>query len=258
MRRIDLMHKPHMDGSHGRGLRAFLASCVFHGLLLGSLVGLSLMYRPHLPPVRSGSAPGAPAVSLETMVIVPPPPPPSPSPAVSPPAAGAISEAIQPAPTAISPPPPRAAPEAERQSPELGVPVLAAQPAKPMQARPPAPAKIRAAIHPAVSPAAAAMAKSSLSKPAAAASASSYAPGPNVLPHPPYPAEAQDRGQTGTVLMSVQFDLKGDVADAEVARSSGVPLLDAATRSFIRAHWHSPAYAGRAVDVPVQYKLENL
>jgi len=58
--------------------------------------------------------------------------------------------------------------------------------------------------------------------------------------------------------MSVQFDVKGDVADAEVAQSSGVPILDSETRSFIRTRWHSPAYAGQIVSVPVQYKLENL
>jgi protein TonB len=127
-----------------------------------------------------------------------------------------------------------------------------------MQALQPITAKTQAAIHPAISHTAAATAQSSPPKPAAAASPSSYAPGVNVLPHPPYPTEARDRGQTGTVVMNVHFDARGDVALAEVAQSSGVPILDSETRSFIRAHWHSPAYAGRAVSVPVQYKLENL
>ena len=126
------------------------------------------------------------------------------------------------------------------------MPVPAIQPGKPIQALQSPAAKTEAAIHPAISPT------------AAAASPSSYAPGPSLLPHPPYPAEARDRGQTGTVIMNVQFDVKGDVADARVAQSSGVPLLDTATRSFIRAHWHSLAYAGQAVSVPVQYTLQNL
>jgi protein TonB len=78
-----------------------------------------------------------------------------------------------------------------------------------------------------------------------------------VLPHPPYPQEARELKQTGTVTLNVQFDSKGDVAHAEVAQSSGVPVLDSATRSFIRAHWHSPAYAGQLVSVPVQYTLQN-
>ena len=58
--------------------------------------------------------------------------------------------------------------------------------------------------------------------------------------------------------MNVQFDVKGDVAQAEVAQSSGVPILDSETRSFIRANWHSPVYAGQIVSVPVQYTLQNL
>jgi protein TonB len=240
MSRIDFIHKPRADGSHGRGLRAFLASCAVHGLGICLLLGLAFLYRSQLPPPKSGSAPGSPSISLETMVIVSPPPqPPAPAPTV----------------TATTPPP---EPEAKPAPPEGTVPVLAVQPSKPMQALQPITAKTRAAIHPAISPPAAATAQSSPPKPAAAASPSSYAPGLNVLPHPPYPTEARDRGQTGTVVMNVQFDVKGNVADAKLAQSSGVPILDSETRSFIRAHWHSPAYAGRAVSVPVQYKLENL
>jgi TonB family protein len=230
MHRIDFIPKPRADGGPARSLRAFLASCAFHGLLLGSLVALGFLYRSHLPPIRSGSAPGAPSISLETMVIVSPPPQPPPPPPPKPaPAVGTISAVDS-----------RPAP------PEGTVPVLAVQPGKPMQAIPSPAAKIPTAIHPAIS------------HTVAAASPSSYAPGPNVLPHPPYPTEARDRGQTGTVIMDVQFDVKGDVADAEVSQSSGVPILDSETRSFIRAHWHSLAYAGQAVSVPVQYKLENL
>ena len=127
-----------------------------------------------------------------------------------------------------------------------------------MQALQPITAKTQAAIHRAISPPAAATAQSSPPKPAAAASPSSYAPGVNVLPHPPYPTEARDRGQTGTVVMNVHFDARGDVALAEVAQSSGVPILDSETRSFIRLHWHSAAYAGQTISQPVQYSLENL
>jgi len=78
------------------------------------------------------------------------------------------------------------------------------------------------------------------------------------LPHPPYPTEAQDRGQTGTVYLDVQFDAQGSVVGTKVTQSSGVPILDSETRSFIRSHWHSSMYAGQIVNVPVQYKLENL
>jgi protein TonB len=239
MSRIDFIHKPRADRSRRRSLRAFLASCAVHGLGICLLLGLAFLYRSQMPPPKSGSAPGAPSISLETMVIVSPPPqPPAPAPTVA----------------AAAPPP---EPEAKPPPPEATVPVLTVQPSKPMPAIQPITAKIRAAIHPAISPTAAATAQSP-PKPAAPASPSSYAPGVNVLPHPPYPTEARDRGQTGTVVMNVQFDARGGVALAEVAQSSGVPILDSETRSFIRAHWHSPSYAGQTVSVPVQYKLENL
>jgi TonB family protein len=75
-----------------------------------------------------------------------------------------------------------------------------------------------------------------------------------VLPHPPYPEEAQDLGETGTVVMTVTFDTSGDVARAAVTQSSGVRLLDATTRSFILAHWHSATLAGQTVTQPVLYR----
>jgi TonB family protein len=97
----------------------------------------------------------------------------------------------------------------------------------------------------------------STAKPAAASASSSYAPGVNILPHPPYPVDAQSRGQTGTVVMYVMFDAQGNVTHAEVSESSGVPSLDAATKLFIRAHWHSTDYAGQSISQPVQYSLEK-
>jgi len=252
MRPLDLISHPRMNKGRTHSLRALLASCVFHGLAFGSLAALPFIYRSHLPPPKSGSAPGAPSLSLETMVIVSPPQPPAPQPPEPKPMVDTAPAIPTPAPIVAATPPPRE-PEAKPATPEGAVPVLAIQPSKPVHA---APAKSRAAIYPAISPAAVATAQSP-SKPASAAATSSYAPGPNVLPHPPYPTEAQDRGQTGTVVMNVQFDAKGDVADAEVAQSSGVPILDSATRSFIRAHWHSPAYAGQAVSVAVRYQSEK-
>jgi TonB family protein len=94
-------------------------------------------------------------------------------------------------------------------------------------------------------------------KPSAPASfASSFAPGENVLPHPPYPQEAQDLGETGTVVMTVTFNISGDVIQATVAQSSGVRLLDTMTRSFILSHWHSASLAGQTVSQPVRYMGE--
>jgi protein TonB len=260
MRQLDLISNPLMGKRPVHRVRALLASCAFHGLALGSLVALTLVYRFPPPPQNSGSAPGAPSLSMETMVIVSPPtqppapPPPKPAPIVS-----EVPALPAPAPGMAAPTPARE-PEPTPFPPEQAVPILAVQPATPTQTvQSKAAPKNRAATHPATSPAVVATAQSISPKAsfAAAATCSSYAPGVNVLPHPPYPTEAREHGQTGTVLMNVQFDVKGDIADAEVTQSSGVPLLDSETRSFIRAHWHSPSYAGQAVTVPVQYKLES-
>jgi len=231
MSRLNLISSPRLDKGRKHHRRAFLASLLFHVFALSSALALAFVYQSKLLPIKSGSAPGSPSISLEKITIVSPPPqPPTPQPRE---------------------------PETKPVPPEQGMPVLAMQPRKPMQAIEPTKAKTRVAIHPAISHATVATTQSP-SNPATAASPSSYAPGPNVLPHPPYPNEARDLRETGIVIMNVQFDVKGDVAHAEVAQSSGVPVLDSETRSFIRAHWHSSAYAGQAVSVPVQYKLENL
>jgi periplasmic protein TonB len=238
MDRIHFIRQPRADGNPTRRLRAFLASCVFHGLALCLLLGLTFLYRSHMPPLKNGSAPGSPSISLEKMVVFSPPlqslPPQPPKPA-----------------TASTPP---HALEAKPASPEATVPLLAAQPSKPEL---PSPAKIQVAVHPAILHPTVATTQSPR-QPAASASVSSYAPGPSVLPHPPYPIEARDLRETGIVVMNVQFDVKGDVAQVEVAQSSGVPILDSETQSFIRTHWHSPVYAGQIVSVPVQYTLQNL
>ena len=224
MGQLDLISRPRADKGQPHRLRAFLASCAFHGLMLGLILVLAFLCRSQMSPPKSGSAPGAPSISLEKITIVSPPP--------------------KPAPAVGSKPVP----------PEATVPVLAVQPVRPMQTTP---SKTPVAIHPPISHSPIATTQSS-QKPAAAASVSSYAPGPNMLPHPPYPQQAWDLQQTGTVTMNVHFDVKGDVAQVEVTQSSGVPILDSETRSFIRAHWHSAAYAGQTISQPVQYTLENL
>jgi TonB family protein len=237
MHRINFVHQPRSDINPARGLRAFLASCVFHGLLLGSVIGLGLLYRSQMMPPKSGSAPGSAFISLEKMIVVSPPvrpPPPLPP---------------KPATAATPPHEPEAKPP-----PEATVPLLAAQPGKPAL---PAPAKTQPAVHPAILHLTVATTQSPR-RPAAAASISSYAPGPNVMPHPPYPMEALELGQTGTVVMNVHFDGKGDVARVDVTQSSGMPILDSETRSFIRGHWHCPALAGQIKSETVQYVLQNL
>jgi protein TonB len=240
MSQLDLISSPRADKEQPHRLRAFLASCAFHGLVLCLILWLAFLYRSQMPPPKSGSAFGAPSISLEKMIIVSPPPQhPAPAPAIA-----ATTPPRKPAPAVGSKPAP----------PKATVPVLAIRPSPPIPAVEPIASKTPSVIHTAIAHPAATQAHP---KPAAPASSSSYAFGPNVLPHPPYPLEARDRGQTGTVIMNVQFDTQGNVAQAEVAQSSGVLILDSETQSFIRAHWHSVAYAGQTINQPVQYSLEN-
>jgi protein TonB len=78
-------------------------------------------------------------------------------------------------------------------------------------------------------------------------------PDPTRFPQPPYPYSARIAGLSGTVVVNVQFDQRGGVVSAEIAQSSGVPILDDATKSFILSHWHLPLYAGQSVTVPVVF-----
>jgi len=259
MIRTDLMPRTLPANSRTPHLRALLASCVFHALVLGLLV--TLLYRENALPKRSGSAPGAPSITLSTLVIISAPPPVPPTVPAKP--ALAVPTTPPPAPAADAPtavaatPPPN--PEMTAPPPDIGVPILAPHPEKKEAAQPqPEKSAAKTAVVHRPTPHAIAVAAKEHSTTAASATPSSYAPGINLFPHPPYPAEASDHGQTGTVVVNVQFDARGGVAEAEVTQSSGVPILDASTRLFIRAHWHSPVYAGQTVSVPVQYTLENL
>jgi TonB family protein len=234
--RIQFIHPPPVNRELQR--RVIIISCVLHILMLCGLLGLTLYWRSHLPP-PSGSAPGAPTISLQAMVIVsnPPEPPPPSTPTPPPIPIPEVAVATEPLHNPIEP----------TKVPEMGVAVLPMTPSKPAVAKT-EPTHHTTPNH-TTTPSA---------KPAAAAVASSYSPGANVLPHPPYPTEARALGETGTVVMYVEFDAAGNVVSAEITRSSGVPLLDTQTRSFIREHWHSHEFAGQSISQPVQYSLQNL
>ena len=75
------------------------------------------------------------------------------------------------------------------------------------------------------------------------------------MPHPNYPYAARNRGETGTVIVSVLFDSKGKVSRVDIQQSGG-PDLDFSTRSFILHHWRAPLLAGEIAIVPVVYALE--
>jgi protein TonB len=222
-------------GLSQRWRRPLLGSVAVHTLLLGAII-LALMPRvsPHL---ASGST-----AAVMTLLLQKPP----------------IASTAAPTPArqiTVAPVPPKIVP-----LPEEGVPVIAVRP-KPIAAPSPQPV---AAIMP--KPAAKEVHPARLrAKPAVAVSAahvapvaSSYAPGEEVFAHPPYPEEARERGDAGTVKVNVAFDAGGRVADVEITQSSGSLILDHQTATFIRANWHSAAEAGQVVCVPVRYSLENL
>jgi TonB family protein len=90
---------------------------------------------------------------------------------------------------------------------------------------------------------------------AASTVAANFSRGYNSMPHPPYPEEAVNLNWTGTVIVLVEFDEKGDVVSTTISKSSGIPLLDTSTCSFIRTNWHSMKFAGLSIPQPVEYKL---
>jgi protein TonB len=154
-------------------------------------------------------------------------------------------------PTLPAVPPPRAI--AVLPLPAPVIPTLpAVPPPRAVAVAPPAPAPIPEVVSPAPAP--------PTIIPMAAITAGSSpddGSGETRFPRPNYPYAARSAGQSGTVLMNVQFDSRGTVVSAEVAQSSGVPVLDSATRDFILRHWRLPAYAGKIVSVPIEYKLES-
>jgi protein TonB len=245
MVRTDLIPKKRKDPPLARHAGPFAASCFLHATFFGLLLWLTLLYRANWMPPPSGSQANPPSITLSTLVITPPAPtPPIPKllpPLPKPPTREMPVVATTPANVIPQPPQPRPAPV------EHAIPVLTAPPSKPaaVAQTPRAPATAVAKASPAKP------------KPAAPASfASSYAPGENLFPHPPYPEDAENLRETGTVVMAVTFNTAGDVARAEVSQSSGIWLLDTNTRSFILTHWHSTTFAGRTVTQPVRYTGE--
>jgi TonB family protein len=245
MLQTDLMPKQRKDPSLVRHAGAFGVSCVFHATFFGLLLWVTLVYRAKWMPPPSSSQASAPSITLSTLVITPAPTPPPPSP----PKPKTPIVATTPADMIPKAPQPRPAPV------ENAMPVLTAQPPKTVAVT----QTKTAPTHPARAPATH-LAKASPAKPKPAASASfasSYAPGENVLPHPPYPENALDMHETGTVVMLVTFNTAGKVTQAKVSQSSGVWQLDMNTRSFILTHWHSTLFAGQTVTQPVHYHLEQ-
>lgn len=75
-----------------------------------------------------------------------------------------------------------------------------------------------------------------------------------------YPAESRRKEQQGRVEMRALVDLSGRVAQLELARSSGFPLLDQAALSYAKCLRYEPGRAGEQPSVmwtviPVRFAL---
>ena len=81
-------------------------------------------------------------------------------------------------------------------------------------------------------------------------------PRPRRAIRPDYPAEARRRGIEGETVLELTVDAAGRVSFAEVAVSSGHPVLDAAAVRAVKAAEFVPAKAGgEAVESPARIRL---
>ena len=73
-------------------------------------------------------------------------------------------------------------------------------------------------------------------------------------PRPEYPYEARRQKKTGSGVCVLTIDPSGNVSDADMAQSTGTPILDNATVSAFR-RWRFPPGAFTKVRVPITYTL---
>jgi TonB family protein len=69
---------------------------------------------------------------------------------------------------------------------------------------------------------------------------------------PPYPAESQKAGETGTVLLQVTITRNGHVSGAKVTHSSGFARLDERAASYVRQNYLWQPNACRETRVPLK------
>jgi TonB family protein len=73
------------------------------------------------------------------------------------------------------------------------------------------------------------------------------------LPLPAYPPAALRAHQGGKVQIKVTYDEHGGVKAVDILSSSGVPLLDTATKKFVLGHWQNPAMANQTMNFTMSY-----
>ena len=265
----DLLLKPPTPRERAYRHRAIIASLAIHTTILVFVLVVDLFFHEEIKH-KNGAPLSEATITLSTMVVVSPPPPAPPTPPVpekptppTPPTPPTTppppTPPVPPTPetsVAVSTPPP--VPELKPPPPENALPVLPPTPPTTHPTHTVAQKKFASHPPPPSHPVASTSTTHTQSPTTRQSAASTYTPGPSDLPHPPYPIEAQSEHKTGTVLLNVAFNHAGRVTSAEVVQSSGVPILDSSTRSFILTNWHCLAYAGQTISVPVQYQLENL
>lgn len=199
-------------------------------------------------------APPPPVAETPVAAAAPPPPPPAEAPAD-------LATPTPPPPTTLSEvPPPQAEPEpAPRPAAQAPAPRPAPRAPAPRQAAPRRDAATPSPTLAANGPATGAPA-ATLAAPA----------GPSAPPRPDagfrnagpaYPELARQRGQQGAVVLDLRVDAEGRVVGAEVAQSSGHPILDAAARRAVLNWRFRPALeAGRPVEAhlrsTVRFRLD--
>lgn len=73
---------------------------------------------------------------------------------------------------------------------------------------------------------------------------------------PPYPKQAERNGWTGTVLLNLSINAKGEIEKVGIAKSSGYRLLDQQARESVGSWRFKPARRnGHAVAVTVQQPI---
>jgi TonB family protein len=78
-----------------------------------------------------------------------------------------------------------------------------------------------------------------------------------------YPADALKRDQEGIARLRVVVDKNGVASEVTLAKSSGVPALDAAAIAAVKGHWHwekppAECQAGIALQVPIVWRTSRL
>jgi TonB family protein len=247
-------HDRKIERLSARWWKMLIGSILLHGLLLAAVAGILALQRTSRRALAQGSPEAVMTLSLAKSA-------PTSRPAIPPPAtihAPVDHETAAPVSTpVVTVTPAPAEPVPQSTPPDEGVPVLAVHPKA--VAVPTSPkAKIKAGLatsrHVSTKPRQISVAAAG----PVAAKPSSFTAGENSFPHPPYPEEARERHEVGTVMVLVRFDGQGGVAEAAVTQSSGSSILDEATTSFIRTNWHSRPEAGETVSVPVRYSLDRL